>query len=300
MPELRTFDPGRSPDPPDRLPHRHRHWPWRRPRPTFLVIGAQKAGTSWLHQMLADHPQVFASERKELQHFSDPERYAEGLERYLEHFAGAGWRHRAIGESTPNYLWTSPHRSDEWGGRGGSDPVFRAGVPERIAASLGTDLRLVVLLRDPVDRAISAFYHHLRAKGERLDPTLPFADNARRYGIVTMGFYAAHLEHWLEHVPAERFLVLFQEEVRAHPQAAIGSVHHHLGVRVAPPVDLSAEVHVGTKHGGDGVWYWDEDRQHVAVGPDEIALLEEVYAPENARLERLVGRPTPWRRDRPS
>lgn len=299
MPQLPTFEPGRSPTVVDRPPLRQRHWPWRRPpRPTFLVIGAQKAGTSWLHQMLARHPRIFVSERKELQHFSTPERFDEGLGSYLQHFTDATWRHRAIGESTPNYLWASPHRSEEWGGRGGSDPDFRAGIPERIVDALGTDLRLIVLLRDPVDRAISAFYHHLRAKGDRLDPQLPFADNACRYGIVTMGFYAAHLEHWLEHIPPDRFLVLFQEELRAHPQDAIGAVHRHLGVRADPPSDLTAEVHVGTKHGSDdGVWYWDQDRQHVAIGPDERALLHEVYAPENDRLARLLGRPTPWSSD---
>jgi hypothetical protein len=57
----------------------------------------------------------------------------------------------------------------------------------------------------------------------------------------------------------------------------------------APP-EVGARVHVGRKHGGAGVWYWDEDEREVAIGPDEIALLREVYAPENARLARLLGR----------
>lgn len=278
-------------------PRRHRHRPWRRPRPTFLTIGAQKAGTSWLHRMLDQHPQVLMSKRKELQFFGHPERYAEGVEAYLANFADASWRHRAIGESTPNYLWASTYRNHEWGGVNDSHPAFRWGTPQRVVDVLGDEVRLVVLLRDPVDRAVSAFYHHLRAKGDRLDRQAPFVDNARRWGIVTMGFYAAHLERWLAHVPAERFLVLLQEEVRAHPSAALAAVHDHIGVRPAPVEEPAAEVHVGTKHlGDDDVGYWDEARTQVAIGPDERALLEEAFAPENARLERLLGRPlTPWR-----
>lgn len=291
-PRLRSFAAGLPP------PRRARPWPWQRPlplvraRPTFLIIGAQKAGTSWLHRQLDAHPAVFVTRRKELQHFSNRANHARGLDTYLAHFAEAGVRHRARGESTPNYLWTDIGHETAYGGAHADDPAFRAGTPARIAAELGTDLRLVVLLRDPVDRAISAFYHHLRARGGgRIDPDAPFSENARRYGIVTMGMYAAHLTRWLEHFPSERFLVVIQEEMQRNPVEAIGAVQHHLGVRRRIPDGLERRIHTGEKFAGDdGWWYFDDQRRNAAITPDDTAWLDEVFAPDVARLEHLLGR----------
>lgn len=292
MPILHAFDPATGPRSHPRPALRHRRWPWRRPRPTFLIIGAQKSGTSWLHRMLREHPDVFVSERKELHYFSDPSVHDRGLDWYLGNFAAAGRGHRALGEATPNYLWTSDHRLDEWGDGRPEGPAFRRRIPERVHAELGGGIRLVALLRDPVERAISAFYHHLN-RGGRLDPARPFEDNARRLGIVQMGFYAAHLERWLEVFDPGQLLVLVHEEVRANPRGAVESCQRHIGVRRSAPANLRDEVHTGTKHGDDRVWYWDGDRRRVAIGPDELATLREVYAPENARLVALLGR-DPW------
>lgn len=296
MPSPRLFTPGRR-QPRDLLPpRRHRHRAGRPTDPTFLIIGAQKAGTSWLHRTLGLHDHVLVSRPKELRYFYKADVYGEGRDWYRAHFAAADEvGAAALGESTPNYLWASEHRDGEWGDprEAAGSRRFRSGMPERVAEDLGTDLRLVVLLRDPVQRAISAFFHHLRKRPHRLDRSRPFAENARQFGIVQMGFYAAHLERWLEVFPAERFLVLATEEVRAYPAEAVERVHRHLGVRPHAPAEVTAKVHVGRKHGGDGLWYWDADQREVAIGPDEIALLREVYAPENARLARLLGR-DPW------
>lgn len=172
--------------------------------------------------MLCEHPQVFGTRPKELHYFSRREGYSERWAEYRKRFSGIRWRHRAAGEATPNYLWCSDHRGDEWSEHG-YDATWRRGIPDRIAERLGTDLRLIVMLRDPVDRAISAFYHHLAAD-ERIDPSRPFLENARRYGIVTMGFYAAHLERFLETFDPSDVLVLIQEEVRSHPAEALAAV----------------------------------------------------------------------------
>ncbi len=282
------FTPGRPLDsyPSARPKVRRRR---RDPNPTFLVLGAQKAGTSWLHRTVGKHPQVRVSDPKELRYFYRPERYELGRAWYREHFRRTSPEQRVFGESTPNYLWVSSHRNHEWGDPSKPDHVFRMDAPERVARDLGTDVRLVVMLRDPVQRAISAFYHHLR-RGGRIERSWSFEDNARRFGIVQMGFYAAHLERWLSAFPADRLLVLANEEVREHPQEAVACIHRHIGVEPDPPPGLSKAVHAGRKHGGDGVWYWDEARTAVAVGSSELARMHEVYAPENARLEQLLGR----------
>lgn len=257
--------------------------------PSFLVIGAQKAGTTWLHEMLGEHPDVFLPSPKEL-HFLDHRRnYDLGIDWYADHFVDAP-KGAVLGEATPNYLWSSPHLQGRW-----TDERFAVGwkhsQPERAAATLGRDLRLVVFLRDPVARAVSAFNHHLQVPG-RLDPELSFRENATRWGIVHMGFYAAHLERWLTVFPREQVHVRLFEEVLQDPAPAMDAVFRHVGVEpvAIPEQRLRERVHGGTKHrDASGTYWFDEDHTQVAMTPDDIDGLREVYAPENERLAELLG-----------
>ena len=259
--------------------------------PSFLVIGAQKAGTTWLHAMLGDHPHVFMPTPKELHFFDLRRHYDRGLGWYAAHYRGAA-ADAVLGEATPNYLWTSDHLAAEWA----KPKFFRRGwmhsVPERVRARLGSDLSLVVMLRDPVARAVSAFHHHMHVEG-RLDRDAPFEELVKTWGIAHMGFYAAHLERWFEVFPRERVQVLVFEDVMAEPQPALDAVCDHIGVdRITlPPARLSERVHGGTKHrGNDGQYYYDEARTQLAISHDDLAMLRDLYAPENRRLARLLGR----------
>lgn len=270
--------------------------PFLKGLPDFLVIGAQKAGTTWLFEQLREHPQIFASRPKELHYFSDIDNHATGWDEYRWRFQRVRrlrpW-HRAAGEGTPNYLWTAPHGTDVWSAPW-DETTWRHGLPDRIADTLGEGVRLIVMLRDPVDRAISAFYHHVAM--ERVEPDMPFLETARRFGIVSMGFYAAHLERYLERFPGRQILVLVQEEVAAHPREALAATHRHLRLDVRIPDGVEARVHETDKHlGPDGHWYYDPEHTEVAITPVDIARLEQVFADENLRLERLLGRRLPWR-----
>lgn len=273
--------------------------PFLRGLPNFLVLGAQKSGTTWLFEQLRHHPNIFTSRPKELHYFSSIDDYGAAWKEYRWRFQRVRklrWRHLVAGEATPNYLWASDEGTDVWSAPW-DETAWRHGMPDRIAETLGEDLRLIVMLRDPVDRAISAFYHHLAM--DRIDRSLPFLENARRFGIVSMGFYAAHLECYLRRFAARNILVLVQEEVAAHPREALAAAQRHLGVDVRIPDGVAARVHTGDKHqGSDGLWYYDPDHRQVAVTATDIARLEQVFAPRNERLERLLGRPLPWRHAR--
>lgn len=293
---LRVWAPGSEPEVP--APRRPAH-PFLRGLPNFLVLGAQKSGTTWLFEQLRHHPRIFASAPKELHYFSSLERYGAGWSEYRWRFRRVRRlrpHHLVAGEATPNYLWASEHGAELWSAPW-DETAWRHGIPDRIAESLGTDLRLIVMLRDPVDRAISAFYHHLAM--DRIDRDLPFLENARRFGIVTMGFYAAHLERFLERFDARNFLILVQEEVAARPREALAATQRHLGVDVRIPEGVMARLHAGDKHQGpDGRWYYDPDHREVAITATDVARLEQVFTPENERLERLLGRALPWRHAR--
>jgi hypothetical protein len=192
--------------------------------PDFLIIGAQKAGTTWLRAMLRQHPRVYAPGR-EIHFFNKADNYRLGLDWYRGRFRWAG-RDQIAGEKTPNYLWTNP-------------PPESTDLPasqRRIADAL-PDARLIVVLRDPVDRAVSAYNHHL-ARG-RIHPDasmgrILFGDRRslrRRHGVLTMGLYGRQLEHYLKAFDADQLLVLiFEEDVVEAPWTGLRKACSFLGL----------------------------------------------------------------------
>lgn len=273
-------------------------------RPTFLSIGAQKCGTTWLAQAVAQHPQVATGKRKELHFFSQRAAYEQGLASYEEQFRRKPVDARAVGEFTPNYWWTV-----------GSEVTFHLqGSADRIADAY-PDLQLLVCLRDPVDRAVSAYFHHMRAG--RYPPHTSISEAIERYpDIVEFGWYATQFEAWLERFPRERFLVLVYEDDIGPDDAKPGTlrrVFEHIGVDPGfSPDDLEARRNVrGTdfdirlRHAGpvrrrlmtalpDGAREWK--RWAITVGEAERADLRAGFTPEIERLEAIVGRSLPWRR----
>ena len=116
----------------------------------FLIIGAQKAGTTWLCDVLRRHPGVFIPEWKELQFFNMEFNYEKGFDWYLDFFKGSEGC-TARGEGTPNYFYNIctdlEHR--DW---------INREVPARVKTVL-PDAKFILSLRDPVDRAVSAYNH---------------------------------------------------------------------------------------------------------------------------------------------
>lgn len=194
--------------------------------PTFLVIGAQKSGTTWLAEMLRQHDQIFIPRAKELHYYNDRTRRSFGRDWYVSNFDDAPPTAVAVGEATPNYLWTT------------ASPLEREthNVPENIPEAIASDfadLRFVVLLRDPVERAVSAFHHMVRSR--YVKPSARILDVAHLFGIESAGWYAQNLRDWFAVWPRDRFLVLLYEEaVRGDKRTALDDVCEFLGVPPLP------------------------------------------------------------------
>jgi Sulfotransferase domain len=163
--------------------------------PNFLVIGAQRAGTTLLHRILATHPEVYVpSQRKEVHYF---DRYFErGQGWYAGYFPAerAGRRHIAVGEVTPDYL-AHPQAADR----------IHATIP---------DCRLIAILRDPVDRAFS-WYQYCRRNGDERRPFERFI--AEDPTAVEYGLYHKHLSRYWELVPRHALKVMLYEDLIADP-----------------------------------------------------------------------------------
>ena len=185
--------------------------------PTFLVIGAQKSGTTSLVHYLNAHPDVFALQEEV--HFFD-RHWNLGPDWYRQRFVGAT-DEIAVGESTPEYMYARR-------------------VAARIAETL-PEVRLIAILRDPVDRAYSAYWHNrtrgheplsfeaaLDAEEERLREGDEEA--GLRFGYVDRGRYAAQLRRVCERLPTAPLSVVLFERLRDHRVETVRSLYRFLGV----------------------------------------------------------------------
>jgi len=238
--------------------------------PDFIIIGAPKCGTTSLFYYLLQHPNILPSLRKEICFWSDALHH--GLDWYLSqlppHPQDGRW---LSGESSPAYFFTPD-------------------VPELMAPRL-PNVKLVALLRNPVDRVISQFHHRKRQTIEALSldafvDTL-LNDFARAADLQTpdstpsalnKGFYAHHLRRWLHHFDRDRLLVLQSETFFREPDRILQTVHEFLGLPHVPLDDYRA-YNAGT---------YPEAEASVR---DKLA---EFFAPYNAELEALLDRRFDW------
>ncbi|MFO1468552.1 MAG: sulfotransferase [Steroidobacteraceae bacterium] len=176
-------------------------------RPTYVGIGAQKCASTWLHEILASHPQVGVPEVKEVDFFSY--RFDHGYQWYERHFSATASA-LARGEISPSYF---------------CEPA----VPERLARYL-PEARILLSLRDPVERALSNHRHEVRV-GHLGGEDLSFETGLRNNPMyVEQGRYATHLRNWLRHLPRERILIVLMEDVQGDPQRVAREVFSFLGV----------------------------------------------------------------------
>ncbi|MFZ2509231.1 MAG: sulfotransferase, partial [Steroidobacteraceae bacterium] len=203
-------------------------------KPTFVIIGEQKAGTGWLRDRLREHPRVYCHD-KEVNYFNDTRNYARGLAWYSK-LLGTGSDAIAIGEKSPDYFWIDRP----------SDSHFPNPL-ENIARDL-PQARIVLCLRDPVDRAISAFNHHLYHRGRRIDPRLTRAHSlgellfsgqfgiSEKWGILQRGFYAQRLGMARNLFGSGLLTLIFEEDIVRNPLAGLKRVCEHLGVEFLPGI----------------------------------------------------------------
>lgn len=174
--------------------------------PTFLVIGAMKAGTTSLWGYLASHPDVFMAPQKELNFFSG--QWSRGLAWYESQFDGAEGA-KAIGEVSPSYAM-----------------VHFFPVPERIAGVI-PGAKLIYVLRNPIERMVSAYLHWV-AEGREERPIDRAFEEDLNY--LHMSRYAYQLERFLEHFPRERVQLVISERLRDERAAVLDEIFRFIGV----------------------------------------------------------------------
>jgi Sulfotransferase domain len=260
-----------------------------RMEPDFLIIGAQRAGTTSLHSYLKQHPAVIPSwlVRKELHYFS--KNFDKSYAWYKGHFPlrlRASWVEREsgvtplTGEASPYYL-------------------FHPLSPSRVASRL-PEAKLLVLLRDPVQRAYSHYRKEvafgfeplsfpeaiakessrLAGEAERMlaDPNYE-GFNHRHYSYVSRGIYVDQLVRWSAFFPSDRLLILSSESFFTHPSTEMQRVFEFLGL----PSYFSTNY---AKH--------NESRTSMELDRATEKHLTDLFRPHNERLFEHLGTEFPW------
>ena len=247
---------------------------WR-PLPDFVIIGAQRGGTTSLYTWLTGLPGVAPSLKKEAHYFDY--NHHRGSRWYRAHFA-LRRGDRITGESSPFLL-------------------FHPLAPARAAAELPAHTTFIVLLRDPTERAISQYWlwrrqqkweeesleRAIELEQERLGPHQEqFARGERSHehiahSYVARGEYAEQLRRWYAAVGRDRVLVVESERLFSDP-AASEEVLAWLGL---PPTDVPYPVTNGAPRLEE-------------AGPDLVARMDAHFEPHNAALRAMLGRDL-WR-----
>lgn len=257
--------------------------------PGLLVLGGMRCGTSSLYKYLGEHPGFVPSIRKETEYFTlhhdrDEDWYRSHFPLRARVAMRAARGQRTVGfEATPYYL---------------NHPL----VPGRVAAAL-PDARFVVLLRDPVDRAVSHWMHMARLGFERRSfaeaiaaEEHELADDRRRlqedpsftskphhrFSYVERGQYADQLERWFAVHPRDRFLVFEADALYDDAQAVCDRIATFVGLD-PHPVDTSVNHSYATKGG----------RGRRVERPDP-APARGLFTDSDRRLPELLGWAPSW------
>ena len=252
--------------------------PQKLERLDFIVAGAQKSGTTALHYFLSKHPDVVLPDKQEMHFFDDDEIFSRPADYELlhRHFSpvarsttpkksGLAKSFGVSGESTPSYIYWKPAMERIW--------------------DYNPKIKLLVLLRNPVDRAFAHwnmqrfkdrepldFLEAVKQEKSRITP--PLSVQARRYSYVDRGFYSDQLERVFKLFPREQVMVIRFEEFQKQKQQTLDSIFRFLGVEPLRRIR-------------------DKDRNVVPypreMTAEERKYLYAIFGWDIAKLEELLG-----------
>jgi len=242
----------------------------------FIVVGAQKSGTTALHYFLRKHPQIALPERQELHFFDDDDIFSRPVDYDLLHrqfrplarstlFRLATARQAIAGEVTPSYLYWKAAMERIW--------------------NYNRQIKLIILLRNPVDRAFAHWNMQRFKNREPLDfldalkeeprrIAHPLTIESRRFAYVDRGFYSGQLERVFKFFPREQVHFVKFEDFRDRKQETLDRIFEFLGVKPLRRIR-------------------DKDRNIVpyerTMTAEEREYLFEVFSAEIAKLEQMLG-----------
>ena len=277
--------------------------------PNFFIVGAPRAGTTSLHEYLKNCQGVFMSPIKETYFFSPNvnmelilSKPVKNQKDYLKLFHGVK-NEQAIGESTPSYLW---------------DPYSATLIHDKIP-----DARIIIILRNPIDRAFS-HYLWLVSLGKE---NLSFSDAIKKSlsakpdfsgRIIEAGMYSNQIKKYLDIFDKEQIKILIFEEFSNDPKKTVEDILNFLNVNSDPPDEFKAFntyveprgkfakgvlqnkflQKIGTNLprtlASQATKILDKDATKPKIRDSDLHLLKEIYSDDVQNLEKILNRKLPW------
>lgn len=246
--------------------------------PNFMIIGTQKGGTTSLYRYLEKHPQL------------SPNYVVKELSFFDELFdRGEDWYRSNFPTRKPNYLYFE----------GCTHYLFNPLVPERVKAHI-PDVKVIALLRNPIERTFSSYKHQVRAGREnlsfedaieaepgRLNGELErmlnepkyFSYNYNHFSYIERSKYDAQIENWLRHFSIDNMLILSSEEFFSAPSQTIQKCLNFLNVK---PMGINHRKKHNTGN------YTDP------INPETREKLQSIFEPHNSNLYSILNKNFNW------
>lgn len=237
----------------------------RKQKIDFLLIGVQKCGTSALAHYLGQHPDIGMARIKEVHFFDRDENFAKQKTDYApyhQHFDFSK-NYNIYGEATPIYLYWQPACQRIW--------------------EYNPELKLIAILRNPIDRAFShwtmeyvrkaetaSFFEAIRQEPERLKD-----GQHRVYSYVDRGFYANQIKRFQAKFSPEQLLFLKYEDFKADQKGTLAKVFSFLGVDATGYAFTPERIH--------------ESVYHSSITPEEREYLKSIFTADIHEVEKLLG-----------
>lgn len=247
-------------------------------KPDFLIIGAQKSGTSSLLYYLGQHPEIAIPDIKEIHYFDV--KYHKGIEWYEKQFPCKTDAFKITGEATPYYL-------------------FHPLVPQRVALHY-PEIKIIVLLRNPINRAYSQFWmiknrgqeslqtfeEAIESEAERVKPEIVRiltnpeyrSKSHQHHSYLSRGKYFEQLQNWFIYFSITNFCFIKTEKLLLKPISELEKLYSFLGIKFTEQINLSLQ----------------RTGEYPPMKPETRKMLNNFFQPHNEKLKTIIGDEFIW------
>jgi hypothetical protein len=282
--------------------------------PDFLIIGAQKCGTTWLWNMLDQHPGTDLPKVKEHHFFSKTHKYNKGFKEYSKIFQNLS-ANKIIGEASTSYLFDRVRKNIHMEFKNVKIDTNLPTIPELITNKM-PNIKIFIVLRDPIKRAISAHYHFI--KGKNYSPFTKLKKAIDKYPnrlIIEFGQFAKYIKLWQKFVPPQNIRIyILEKDIEQRPLETLQDAYEFLELNNNfIPDDYQKPAHVKMNWVSLLLNYYNfrfffrinnlikkynlqKNADQIAfltlpkIKPDEIQFLNNIYFKEKGELESILGR----------